>query len=94
MNKTLLINRINPNDNSNDRRKIFFVIGRLNIAFEEEKLIKALNTIDILKKTDIIYKYNGVELNIKIKQIPKIIKILIGHNIEIYSVFELYNPEL
>lgn len=94
MNEILLINRIDPHNYSNDKRKIFFLIGRLNILEEEEKLIRVLNSIDILEKTDILYKYNGVVLNIKLKQIPKINKILAKENIEIYSIFEMYDPKL
>jgi hypothetical protein len=94
LNKTLLINRIDPHNYSNDKRKIFFLIGRLNIKSEEDRLMEILNSIDILEKTDIIYKYNGVVLNIKLKQIPKINKILAKKDIEIYSIFEMYNPEI
>lgn len=94
LNNTLLINRIDPQDFSNKKKKIFFLIGRLNIGNEKDKIISILNHIDILEKTDIIYKYNGVELYIRVKNIPKIIKILSKNDIDIYSIFENYNPDL
>jgi hypothetical protein len=94
LNNNLLINRINPKDYSNIKKKIFFLIGRLNVPGEEDRVMSVLNNMDILEKGDIIYKYNGIELNIKIKQIPKIIKTLSKNNIDIYSVFERYDPEL
>ena len=94
MNNTLLINRIETGDPSNNKKKIFFLLGKLNISGERDSIIRILNNMDILGKTDIIYKYNGVELNIRVKEIPKIIKTLSKNDIEIYSVFETYNPEL
>ena len=48
----------------------------------------------ILKKEDIIYKYNGVVLDITTQQIPYIVKVLIDEKFSIYSIYELYTPEL
>lgn len=94
LNKTLLINRIDPENQSNKKKKIFFLIGKLNKSHVKEKLVDIIESIDISKKKDIIYKYNGIELNIKEKQIPGIIKTLVKNDIEIYSIYEVYNPEL
>lgn len=56
--------------------------------------MEVLKNMSILENVDIVYKYNGVELNIKVKQIPEVIKNLSGNNIDIFSIFETYNPEL
>lgn len=93
MNKILLINRLNPQDYTDKKRKIFFTLGGMNIPSVEEKLIRLLNESGILNVNDILYKYNGVELNISVQQIPTIIKLLIQNNISIYSIYEIYNPE-
>ncbi len=93
MNKILLINRLNPQDYSDEKKKIFFILGGMNIPTVEEKLINILNESGILGVDDILYKYNGVELDISVQQIPVIIKLLTNNNISIYSVYEIYDPE-
>lgn len=94
LNNTLLINRINPENYSNEKKKVFFLLERPNTVVEEDRIIEIISNLPMLEKIDIVHKYNGVELNIKIKDIPKIIKNLSKNDIGIYSVFETYNPEL
>lgn len=94
MNKTLLINRINPQDFTKQEKRIFFLIGEMNVPEIEDRLIKTLNDLDFLDRDDIIYKYNGVELNIDSQTIPKIIKILSEKDLKIYSAYEIYDPKI
>lgn len=94
MNKILLINRLDPNDDTNIKRKIFFLLGGMNFSSTETRLKEILDKIDILKKEDIIYKYNGVVLDITTQEIPKIIKTLLDKGFSVYSIYELYTPEL
>lgn len=94
MNKILLINRLNPQDFTEKKKKVCFIIGGMNTSIVESRLMEVLNNTDILQLNDILYKYNGVELNITTQQVPIIIKLLSKNNIDIYSVFEVYNPEL
>ena len=94
MNNILLINRLNPNDMTTEKKKMFFLLGDMNFSATENKLKETLDEIDILKKEDIIYKYNGVVLDITTQQIPKIIKIFLEKEFSIYSIYELYTPEL
>lgn len=93
MNKNLLVNRINPQDFTNIKKNIFFLIGDINIPEVDNKVINILGNTDLLDKGDIIYKYNGVELKISVQKIPEIIKLLVQANISIYSVYQIYNPE-
>lgn len=94
MNKILLINRINPQDFTNKKKRICFIIGGMNVPSMENKLIESLNKSDVLEREDILYKYNGVELKISTQQIPDIVKLLTNNNIPIYNIFEVYDPEL
>lgn len=94
MNKTLLINRINTQNYTDQKKKIFFLIGEMNSPYTENKLIDSLKKSNIVEKNDIVYKYNGVELNIVVQTIPKIVQVLAQEGFLIYSVFELYNPDL
>ncbi len=92
MNKILLINRLNPDDNSILKKKMFFLLGGMNFSSTESRLKETLDKINILKKNDIIYKYNGVVLDITTQEIPNIIKILIDGDFSVYSIYEIYTP--
>lgn len=92
MNKTLLINRVNVNKFKEDRKKIFFLIGDIDKKKIEDLLINTLNKIDFLIKKDIIYKYKGVQILMKEEDIPKVNKLLMDAGIEVYSIYELYDP--
>ena len=94
MNKILLINRLNPEDQNPEKKKIFFSIGEMDLARVENKIIDILNNSKIVGPSDLVLKYNGIELNITTQEIPEIIKLLSKDDIKIYNVFELYNPEL
>ena len=94
MNKILLINRLNPQDFTNKKKKIFFVIGGMNVPSMENRLMESLNKSDVLERKDILYKYNGVELNISTQQIPVVVRLFTNDNIPIYNIFEVYDPEL
>ena len=93
MNKILLISRINPQDQTEEKKKIFFSIGGMNITAVENKIIDTLSNSEFINQDDLVLKYNGIELNINTQTIPKIIKLLSEAHIEIYNVFQLYNPE-
>lgn len=94
MNNILLINRLDPNENSNIKKRIFFLLGGMNFSSTENRLKEILDKVDILNKEDIIYKYNGVVLDIATQQIPDIIKVLINGDFLVYSIYELYTPGL
>lgn len=93
MNKIMLINRLNPQDYTDEKKKIFFSLGGMNITKIENKIIDVLTGSDILSLNDLILKYNGIELNITTQQIPNVVKLLCKENISIYSIYESYNPE-
>lgn len=94
MNKIMLINRLNPQDYTEEKKKIFFSIGGMNVPSIENKLIDVLNKSGIVKQNDIVLKYNGVELNLTTQQIPNVVKLLCKEDISIYSIYEYYNPDL
>lgn len=92
MNKILLINRLNDKDYSGEKKKIFFLIGEMNNPSVKQKLMDILDNSRIIDKSDVVYKYNGVELGILVQSIPIIIKLLSDSNINVYSVYAIYNP--
>lgn len=94
MNEILLINRLNPKNYTSQKKRIFFLMGGLNLPATEVKLVNLLDKLDTVKKEEIVHKYNGVELFITTQDIPRIIKLLVDNNLSIYSVYEIYNPEL
>jgi hypothetical protein len=90
----MLINRLNPQDYTEEKKKIFFSIGGMNVPSIENKLIDVLNKSGIVQQSDIVLKYNGVELNLTTQQIPNVVKLLCKEDISIYSIYEYYNPDL
>lgn len=93
MNKILLINRIDPQDYSNTKNKVFIMIGGMNIPAVENRLIDVINDSNIVEPDDMVLKYNGIELNITIQQIPAIVKLLCDESFSIYGIYKLYNPD-
>ena len=94
MNNISLINRINNIDYSGRKKKVFFLIGEMETAPVKQRLMDILDTARIVDKSEIVYKYNGVELGILIQSIPIIIKLLSDADINIYGVYAIYNPEI
>lgn len=94
MNKILLINRTDPQDYSEERKKVFFSIGGMNIKTMENKIIGIFQKCEFVKFNDLVFKYNGIEINITTQKIPQVIKMLSEEDIYIYNVFQLYNPDL
>ncbi|MDR7857681.1 hypothetical protein [Tissierella sp.] len=94
MNKIMLINRLNPQDYTEEKKKIFFSLGGMNIPKVENKIIDALHNSGIIGLNDLVLKYNGIELNITTQQIPNVVKLLCKENISIYSIYQFYNPDL
>ncbi|NLV77196.1 MAG: hypothetical protein GX023_09630 [Tissierellia bacterium] len=93
MNKILLINRINPQNYSNTKNKVFFMIGGMNIPTVENRLMDVINDSNMVKPEDMVLKYNGIELNITVQQIPAIVKLLCDESFSIYGIYQLYNPD-
>lgn len=93
MNDTLLISKLSPQDYSNEKRKVFFVLGGMNIAKVENKVVDLLLQEGKMDYKDIVLKYNGVELNVKTQDIPNVVKLLSKENISIYSIFQIYDPD-
>ncbi|MDY0234910.1 MAG: hypothetical protein RBR71_02710 [Gudongella sp.] len=92
MNNILLINRINPKDYTGNKVKVFFLIGEINNASIKQNLMDLLDDSRVVDKSEIVYKYNGVELGILVQSIPIILKLLADSNISVYGVYAIYNP--
>lgn len=92
MNKILLIDRLNPKDESDEKQEVFFMLGGMNDPIEENRIMDILNSSELISSDDILLKYNGIELNIRIKDIPTIVKLLVENNISIYGIYKIYSP--
>lgn len=84
---TLLINKINPSD-SDDEREIFFLIG--NMDNNLQILLDNFNSVDSPYYGKGKIKYNGMSLSISTDEIPTVIEKLVGLNVKIFGVYELY----
>lgn len=92
MNKVLLINRIDTKKFRDEEKRMFFLVDESKSQCVQEHLIDILDGTELIPKENIIYKYNGVEILMKEEDIPKIIKILMEANVNIYSIYQLYDP--
>jgi len=92
MNEILLVNRVNPKDYSTKKQRVFFQIGGINLPKIEERLEGVLKGSRIINLEDVIYKYNGIEINILVQSIPIIVRLLSENNISVYSVYGVYDP--
>ncbi len=94
MNDILLVNKINPKDYSSKKQRLFLQIGGIQLPKIEERLQSVLKSSRLVDSNDIIYKYDGIEINILVQSIPIIIRLLSENNISIYSVYGIYDPKL
>ena len=93
MNKIMLVSKVNPQDYSDEKKKVFMALGGMNISSIENKVIDILRSSGIIELKDIVLKYNGIEMKIATQQIPNIIKTLCKENISIYGVYQIYDPD-
>lgn len=94
MNDVFLVNKINHKDFSSEKLKVFFQIGGINLPKIKNKLIDLVDFNRLIDKKDIVYKYNGIEVNILTQSIPILAKLLSENNIPIYGVYAIYDPKL
>lgn len=86
---TQLINLIDIN-NKNQRRKIFFLIGDMyNVR---GKILDYWDNSSALGSQGATLCYNGVTLVLRTDEIPEAIKQFVSLGIDIYGVYELYEP--
>ena len=93
MNSTLLINRLNTNDTSKEKHNIFFMIGEMDNPMIEDRLIDVIQNSKLVDQDEFILKYNGVELIIRIQEIPLVVSLLCKEGFSIYEVYYPYNPD-
>ncbi|TJX14060.1 hypothetical protein E9840_07240 [Tissierella creatinini] len=94
MYKTLLVNKIDPQDFTGTKKRIFFLLGDMINPAKELKLIEVINKLEFLDIHSTVYKYNGVELSIDVQKIPEVVKLLAKEDFLIYSIYEIYTPDL
>ncbi|MGM0396274.1 MAG: hypothetical protein ACQEP4_04395 [Bacillota bacterium] len=94
MNDILLVNRINHKDFTSEKQKVFFQIGEIHLPRVETKLMDLIDSSRLIDEKDVLYKYNGFEVDILTQSIPILVKILCENNIPIYGVYAIYNPKL
>lgn len=90
MNNVLLINRINPNDQSSMPEKITFIIGDMHLEETHQKIYELVQTLDFVCIEELIIKYNGITVPLNISKIPDVIKEFCTRDIKLYGVYGLY----
>ena len=94
LNDILIISKTDSKDYSTEKSKVVFIIGGVGVRAIDDKLVELLKKQEYLKADDILFKYNGVELNISTQNIPNIVNMLSTNNISIYGIYKVYNPKI
>lgn len=92
MNDVLLINRIDVQKEFDKKKKIFFIVDYKSEDYSEYNIVKLLSSLENIKSEDIIFRYNGFQIQTEIRNIPAILKALMDEKVPVYSVFEMYTP--
>ena len=87
--KTLLINQISVTD-SGDSKKIFFLLGDMENI--QNRLLEVFNNKNSKYYGKITFRYNGISIIMSTNEIPDVIRELVQMGIDIYSVYEVYEP--
>ncbi len=90
MNNVLLINRINPNDQSPRPERITFIIGDMHLEATHQKIYKLIQNLDFVNIEELVIKYNGITVPLNISRIPDIISEFCPQDIKLYGVYGLY----
>lgn len=91
MNDVLLVRKINPDESLETYRTITVNLGQMHKASTCDTIVEVLEALDFIRLSSLIIKYNGITLDIKTADIPKLLSALIENDILVYSVYELYN---
>lgn len=86
---TQLINLINI-DNKNQKRKIFFLIGNMHDV--RDVILDHFNHSPTHCSQDVTLCYNGITLVLRTYEIPDAIRQIVSLGIDIYGVYEIYEP--
>lgn len=92
MNDVLLINRIDVQKEFDKKKKIFFIVDYKSEDYSEYNIVKLLSSLEDIKSEDIVFRYNGFQIQTEIRNIPAILKALMDEKVPVYSVFEMYTP--
>ena len=92
MNDDLLINRIDVQKEFDKKKKIFFIVDYKSEDYSEYNIVKLLSSLENIKSEDIVFRYNGFQIQTEIRNIPAILKALMDEKVPVYSVFEMYTP--
>lgn len=92
MNDVLLINRIDVQKEFDKKKKIFFIVDYKGEDYSEYNIVKLLSSLENIKSGDIVFRYNGFQIQTEIRNIPAILKALMDEKVPVYSVFEMYTP--
>ena len=92
MNDVLLINRIDVQKEFDKKKKIFFIVDYKSEDYSEYNIVKLLSSLENIRSEDIVFRYNGFQIQTEIRNITAILKALMDEKVPVYSVFEMYTP--
>ncbi len=87
--KTLLINQLNLND-IEESKKVFFLLGDMDNI--RGTLLDLFNNKNSKYYGKITFRYDGISILMSTSEIPSVIRKLVENGIDIYNVYEVYEP--
>lgn len=90
MHNTLLVNKIDTEGDLEKKVEVFFQIGEMEQV--RDKLMDFFNNPDSHLYERCLYRYNGIILKIRVRDIPLVVASLMELKIKLYSVYEPYKP--
>ncbi len=91
MNNVLLINRIKPNSEDTTKINVTFVVEGMHDDEICDKIIQTIDQCGFILLEDLIIKYNGINLNLAISNIPKVMRLLAMEGFNVFGVYSLYD---
>jgi len=93
MNDVFLIKNIKPERDYNNLQKVNFIINGMDDENRVRYVLDAIFQENSLSVDNVTVKYNGIQMEMEIKEIPTILKSLVTRDIDVYGIYVLYDNQ-
>lgn len=93
MNDVFLIKNIKPERDYENLQKVNFIINGMDDENRVRYVLDAIFQENSLSVDNVTVKYNGIQMEMEIKEIPTILKSLVTRDIDVYGIYVLYDNQ-
>ncbi len=93
MNDVFLIKNIKPEKDYDNLQKVNFIINGMDDENRVRYVLDAIFQENSLSVDNVTVKYNGIQMEMEIKEIPTILKSLVTRDIDVYGIYVLYDNQ-